>query len=80
MLVLLCVVVVAGSVFTVRQRYPGASSVTEAGGCYILSIIASGAESQIDKADASEADKADLRKGIGELRSQYTQNCEPLTK
>lgn len=80
MLVVLLALVIAGSVYSIRQRYPRASSFAEAGGCYVLGIVTSVADSQIDKADASAADKAELRKGIGELRSQYTQSCEPLTK
>jgi hypothetical protein len=74
---LLVVAVVAG-VYVVKQMFPTSDSATQAASCAIMRVFVSNAESGIQQSDASEAEKADLRRAVQELRSEFEQQCGPL--
>jgi hypothetical protein len=73
---LLTVAAVVG-VYVVRQMFPTTESVQEAAGCAVMRVVVNNAESGIDQADATPAEKAEMRRAVQELRREFEQNCGP---
>jgi hypothetical protein len=76
--VMLLVVAVAAGAYAVRQMFPTTDSVQEAATCTIVRVIVNNAETVIEQADATSAEKADMRRGIQELRAEFERECGPL--
>lgn len=74
---LLVVAMVAG-VYIVKQMFPTTDSATQAATCAIMRVVVNNAESGIQQSDVSEAEKADMRRGVQELRSEFEQQCGPV--
>jgi hypothetical protein len=72
------VIAVAAGAYVVRQMFPTTDSVQEAATCTIMRVIVNNAETVIEQADATSAEKADMRRGIQELRAEFERECGPL--
>lgn len=72
--VLLAVVVAAGA-YVVRQMFPTAESVQASAGCAIMRFVVNNAETGIEQSDSTAAEKAEMRRGIEELRREFEQQC-----
>jgi hypothetical protein len=75
---MMLVVAVAAGAYVVRQMFPTTDSVQEAATCTIMRVIVNNAETVIEQADATSAEKADMRRGIQELRAEFQRECGPL--
>ena len=71
---LLVVAVVAG-VYIVKQMFPTTESATQAATCAVMRVVVNNAEAGIQQSDLSEAEKADMRRGVQELQTEFEQQC-----
>jgi hypothetical protein len=69
---------VAAGVYVVRQMFPTTESVQEAGTCAIMRFVVNNAERGIEQSDSTAAEKAEMRRGVEELRREFEQQCGPL--
>ena len=78
----LAVVAIVAGVYVVRQMYPTSESVGEAARCAFMRVILNnaeaGAEAGIQQSNASDAEKAELRRNVQELRAEFERQCGPL--
>ena len=73
------VVIAAGvGIYMVRQMAPSAASLGDSAKCVALRIAVQYGETAIDQGDASAAEKAELRRNLQELRTQFEGECGPL--
>jgi hypothetical protein len=77
-LVLLLVITIGAVVYTTQQSFPKATSFGEAAGCAVLRFAVNNIEAVTNDPSMSDAEKAEVRQGMQELRALYDQNCEPL--
>lgn len=76
-LIALVGVLIVGAVFMVRQMFPSNLSFGEAAGCAVMRVIVNNADLVIDQADATPAEKADMRRAVQEVRAEYERQCLP---
>ena len=75
---ILAVIVVAASFYAVRQMFPSAGTVKDAAICTALRIAVTYGDRAIEQGDMSASDRAQARRGIQEMRTQYQRDCGPL--
>jgi hypothetical protein len=74
----LVVIAAAAGIYMVRQMAPNAASFGDSAKCVALRIAVQYGETAIEQGDASAAEKAELRRNLQELQSQFEGECGPL--
>lgn len=83
-IVLACAVLAAAivgvGVYVVRQMFPASATATEAATCTVLRFAIGFAENALEQSEGTAAEKAQLRRGLQDMRTQYQQSCGPLSR
>ena len=74
----LAVVVVGAGVFAVRQMFPTAGTVGDAVGCIGMRVLVVNGDAIVERGNGTPAQKAEMRRGIEQLRARYERECGPL--
>jgi hypothetical protein len=74
----LAVVVVAAGVYLVRQSAPNATTVEQSVTCAILRGAITFGDQAIEQGEGTAAQKAELRRNLQDLRTQFQRECGPL--
>jgi hypothetical protein len=74
----LAVIVVAVGVYMVRQAAPNATTIEQSVTCAILRGAITVGDQAIEQGEGTEAQKAELRRGLQDLRTQFQSECGPL--
>jgi hypothetical protein len=75
---LLAVITVGAGIYMVRQMAPNATSFGDSARCAAMRAAVTFGDRAIDQGNASAAEKAELRRNLQDLRTQYQRECGPL--
>ena len=74
---LLAVVVVAATVYMMREAFPKAATTRGLVTCAGLRILVNNEELVFERGNATPAQKAEIHRGFQELRARYGRECAP---
>jgi hypothetical protein len=72
------VVVAAIGIYMVRQAAPNATTIEQSVTCGILRTALTVGDQAIEQGEGTAAQKAELRRNLDDLRSQFQRECGPL--
>jgi hypothetical protein len=74
---LLAVIVVAASVYMMRQAFPYATTTQGLLTCAGVRLLVNNEELILERGNATPAQKAEIRRGFQDLRARYARECAP---